>query len=33
MEERGDDPITFQKKSSLFEVSPANGYLVCLPIS
>ena len=32
MEGRGDDPITFQKKSSFFEVSPVNGCLVCLPI-
>ncbi len=33
MEGRGDNPVTFQKKSSLFGVSPVNPWWVCLPIS
>jgi len=33
MEEKGDHLIFFQKKSSLFEVSPVNPWRVCLPIS
>jgi hypothetical protein len=28
MEGRGDDPVTFQKKSSLLGVSPVNAWLV-----
>jgi len=28
MEGRGDDPVTFQKKSSVFGVSPVNAWLI-----
>jgi len=33
MEGRRDAPMTFQKKSSLFRVSPVDPSQVCLPIS
>jgi hypothetical protein len=33
MEGKGDHPTSFQKKSSLFEVSPANPWQVWLPFS
>ncbi len=33
MEGRGYDPMTFQKKPSVFGVSPAHQRRVCLPIS